>query len=194
MNNFEISELSSEIFRSSRARTKYSQDHMAKALGVSKRTIMAWEQGTSSPNLSKFIQWFDVLGVPIYPYLYMIAHQDMNAKTFDEKISDITNDMSDDRKSKIIYELYGEHGSDPVGLTEMITAYLHLPLKQRVLIAKSIATSYMVSESLGELIRTDDPLPDMELLKAHLIACMDAVIEGKASYIYEQSDKNRNDI
>ena len=56
------------MFSKSRAKMKKSQEFMALGLGVSKKTIQNWENGTSSPTFFQSSEWFRILGLNPMPY------------------------------------------------------------------------------------------------------------------------------
>ena len=74
MNKCETMDSISEMFKQSRIASGKSQDWVAKKLGVSKKSVQNWENGISIPNLLVTFEWFDVVGVPMYPYFMNVLH------------------------------------------------------------------------------------------------------------------------
>lgn len=193
LNERQIAELASSIFRDSLAETNYSKRYMARAMHKDKKTIDNWLNGITSPDLKTFIEWFDVLGVPIYPYLIKIAHNSSAyvAHTKEESILNElishAKDMSETTRKKRLWELSGGHGSDPEGITELITAYLHLPLDRKVCIAGQILTQFFVAQAEGELVHQEEIMPDTDKLRRCCNAAMKAIEQGKETYIVDET-------
>lgn len=180
-----------EMFRNSRDVAKLSQSKIAKKLGVSKRTVQNWEAGFSSPTIHMTIQWFRALGIPLYPYLMRILHPQDTNKLIEGSADDETcrnalmtyvKEMPIDQCRKLLYASYGSHGSNPYGVLEMITAYLHIPLSMRLNIAQSVITNYEICKAHGLLQNQDSILPNFDTLRDCSEAGRDAVLEGKNSY------------
>lgn len=74
MNRIELSDRIAGMWRKSRYDAGKSQEYVARALGVSKKTIQNWEAGEASPNFRVALEWFDALGVPMYPYLMSVIY------------------------------------------------------------------------------------------------------------------------
>lgn len=76
MNRIELSDRIAQMWLKSRSDAGWSQDRVAKALGVSKKTVQNWESGEASPNFRIALEWFDALGVPMYPYIMELLYPD----------------------------------------------------------------------------------------------------------------------
>ena len=68
LQRIDISEKFASMWRKSREDAGKSQDFMAKAMRVSKRTIQNWEAGISCPSQSAGLEWFQILGLAPLPY------------------------------------------------------------------------------------------------------------------------------
>lgn len=177
----------------SKARTnaKLSQDTMAEAMGVSRKTIQKWEDGTLCPNMKKVIQWFDVTGEPLYPYMVTLLHEgsfeglgpNKDTEVIKDAIYTYIDEMSDRRVRELTYLMYSDHGSTPSGVLDLITAYLHLPLDRRVCIASAVLHAYIICESTNQLRGTDHILPNIKFLKHCCDSATEAVMKGKGSYM-----------
>lgn len=176
------------MLQTARFNAKLSQEFMADALGVSRKTIQKWEDGTLCPNVKKAVQWFDVTGEPIYPYMIRLLH----GESFDdlESITDVKealhmyiNEMSDRRIRELLYLMYSDHGSTPSGVLDLITAYLHLPLDRRVCIASAVLHAYIICEGTGQLRGAEHIKPNMQDLKECCDSATRAVMKGKESYV-----------
>lgn len=196
MKDIEISERIAEIFRESRAKSGKSQDYVAKALGYSKKTVQNWEQGLATPNFRIIVKWFDVLDIPMYPYLNSLLHPTSVAELFkdgdealDNMIRTYLNEMSTHAKRELLFLLMGTHGSNSKGVAEMVTAYLHTPLQMRLNIASSIITNYEICKANNLLNNLDNVLPDEDYLNDCLKASKSAVLDGKTIYHILEEDK-----
>lgn len=167
-----------------------SQEFMALSLGVSKMSIINWEKGTSSPRFKQVMQWFQVLGINMHrPLMELImpeVYEGLRAEDSDERIAaavvDFVETMPAQAQRQIAYMLLGEHGASPMSLLELFTAYLHLPMQQRVTIARSIAEAYEMYEHRGKLICMEHVKPDMDGLKEAIEMAKAAVFRGEAGY------------
>lgn len=189
MNNVEISEKFANMWVSSRTAANKSQEYMAKALGVSRQTVQNWEKGLGCPNQMMGFKWFQVLGVQPLPYYLQILHPDMEGispKDDDQKIEDALieciKDLTPDQKRKLLYLFYGNHGSSPSGIIELMTTHLHNPLRDRITIANTVLASYNLAESLGEVVQPDHILPNTKLLEESLVNSIDAVKHRMDAY------------
>lgn len=190
MDNYEISERFAEMWRKSRSDAGKSQEYMARALGVSKKTIQNWEDGTSSPSQLKGFEWFDVLGLQALPYylrlLYPEQFNTITAESTDAEIEDAiityVKAATPDLKRKLLYLLVGQHGSSATAIMEMMTAHLHTPLRSRLNVALSIKTNYEIAEKRGEIIRPDVVPADIEHLNFAIELAKEAIVRADESY------------
>ena len=67
-NDYEINDRFARIWRVSREKAGVSQDAIAKRLGVSKKTVQNWENGTSSPSQVMGFEWFNVCELQPLPF------------------------------------------------------------------------------------------------------------------------------
>lgn len=190
MTSVEISERLANMWCRSRADSGKSQEYMAKALGVSKKTIQNWEDGTSSPSHRKAFEWFDALGVPPLPYYLDLLYPDIMARLAADPTEDVITEtlitavshLGSEQKKKLLYLFLGEHGSSVTGILELMTAHLQSPLRDRISIAQSVVVNYRFAEKTGSIIRPDDIQPDLDLLSYSIEQGTEAVINGKKGY------------
>lgn len=182
-----------EMFQKSRYDAGLSQQKAADLMKVSKSTVQNWENGSSVPTFDKIIEWFKVLGVPMYPYLMKLAYpKELASITADSDISDLrqglnklVNELDDFHAKELFFILSGVHGSSPTGNMDMTTAYLHLPLAAMVVIAENILASYEILEALGQIHNSQHVLPATKTLKRSIDTAKAAAMSGKNSYIEE---------
>lgn len=190
MDHYDISERFAQMWRSSRAAAGKSQEYMARALGVSKKTIQNWEEGTSCPSQMKGFEWFTVLGLHPLPYylqlLYPEEYADLSPVADDaaieEALLETIRGLDSNAKRKLLFILYGDSGSSPRGLLELITAYLHTPLKLRINVAGLVLTNYEISKAHGEIVAPEHVLPNEETLRRCLSNSLHAVLNGSEFY------------
>lgn len=190
MDKIKIAEKFAYMWKTSRNDAGKSQDYMAKALGVSKKTVQNWEVGTSSPSQLMGFQWFQVLGLqPLPYYLNLLCPIDLGVTEYDadaEQIKDTLHTIIDglpaNYQKELLYMLYGSHGSSPFALLELITAYLQTPLEFRLNVASGIAVNYEVAEARGCLKNPAQIKPNMNLVHDGIAKGRQAVVEGKQDY------------
>lgn len=193
MNKIELEKNLSEIWSKSRAMSMLSQDDMAEMLNVSKKTVQNWEAGDSFPNFKKAVEWFSVLGVPMYPYLMDALYADQMGKIKSDDPESVKNalhvlidELDDFRSKELLFCLKGGHGSSPTGTIDLSALYLSLPLTARVSIASSALMSYELESASGRVKSNDTDLVRLETLKRYVDTAKRAVINGKSSYIFEE--------
>ena len=187
MNKIDISDRFAEMWRISRQDAGKSQEYMAKALGVSKKTIQNWEEGTSCPNQAKGFEWFNVLGLQPLPYYLQLLYPSFTGlepnssdQDIDKALTDLILSLPTDSKRKILYIANGLHGSSPAAVLNMIIADLNTPLRARLNIALTIISNYELSKNLGET--SDYIQPDMELLKLAYERSFESVKNNQSHY------------
>lgn len=190
MNDIEIDERIATLLKDSREKAGISQEIMARKLDVSRKTVQNWESALSCPNVKHLIKWFDVVDVPIYPYMLSIKHPEFEALNANSSDAEIKNallsaikDMNISQMRQSFFEMFGAHGTAPAGMGEVKTAYLHLPMYVKVGIAEIICTQFEIAQARGELVKPDHIMPDVEALRKYISAAKNAVIEGKETYL-----------
>lgn len=186
----EIADRFASMWRKSREEAGKSQEYMAKALGVSKKTIQNWEAGISSPTQAKGFEWFHVLGVQPLPYYLDLLYPDLMQKLADdpseenitETLITAVSHLGSEQKKKLLYLFLGNHGSSVTGILELMTAHLQSPLRDRINIAQSVATNYQLAAQTCKIIRPEDIQPDIGLLNYTIQRGTEAVIHGAEGY------------
>ena len=159
-------------------------------LGVSKKTIQNWERGVSSPSLFQGMEWFRVLGInPLPYYLAYIFPDEMDEispsdddEIIEKAIMALIEQLPIDGKRKLLYLLWGGHGSSPAAVIDLMTAHLHVPMKERMEQAAIIARSYEINEALNEIVCTDHVKPNMNKLWMAINEATSSLKEGKNEY------------
>lgn len=178
-----------ESLRLTRNEAGISQEYMALELGVTRRTILNWENGISEPSVSQAIAWFKLANKNPIPYLLQYTYPDMDKispKDNDTKIltalMQIINDLPAEGVRQLMYLFFGNHGSSPRAVLQMITAHLQTPMRDRIAHGQLVATNYEISQRTGSLARPNNIQPDLEFLNAAIDAAKNAVEKNAKEY------------
>lgn len=181
---------SSDIWRRSRYECRVSQEYLANYIGVSRKTIQNWESGVSAPDFNQGAKWFEALGINPLPYFLRYMYPD-SVKGFspvstkeevEKSLKQILDDVPEHGIRMLLYLFYGAHGSSPQSVLNLITAYLHLPIRERVGLADLIMDQYEMMNARDELVSPEYVRPDFENVKKAISAAKTAAIEGKEGY------------
>lgn len=141
-----------KMWRQSRLDAGKSQDYMAKALGVSKKTIQNWEAGYASPSQIMGFKWFEALDVPALPYYLKLLYGEFNGISKESSDDDVKKaliklieDMDSETVRKVLFLLYGDHGSPVQAIVDLTVAYVHTPLPARLGVADLVLTNYEIA-------------------------------------------------
>lgn len=180
------------ILSTTRTQAKKSQKYMAQALGKSIGTIQNWEAGIGSPNLLDTLEWFHILDTNALGYILDLIYPNPNSRIISAQCSDeeirealilyLKEVAGIDEIRKLSYSIFGQTGSVWSCQLDMLTAHNHTSLKSRLLAAQFIVNSYEMEKARGELICTDDIMPDEEKLRTAILNCKNSVSEGKSRY------------
>lgn len=162
-----------EVLRITRSESKKSQEYIALELGISRRTVLNWENGISEPTIGQAIAWFKLVDknpIPyllqnIYPEMDRISHRDDDAK-IQAALLQLISDLPADAVRQLMYLFFGNHGSSPRTVLQMVTAHLQTPMKDRIVQEQLIATNYEIAKRTNSLTRPEHIQPDMEYLNA----------------------------
>lgn len=184
MNELNIADRFAEMWRRSREDGGRSQEYMAKALGVSKRTVQNWEEGYSSPSQLKGFEWFQILGLQPIPYylelMYPMDFDTASKEHTDEEIEEALikyiKVMRPSDKRKLLFIIYGNHGSEFNELIEMLCAHFHTPPENRITVAQNICTNFQVAEATDRLIAKNHIMPNIDTLKRAIIRKRDQIL------------------
>ena len=195
MNRINIVNKIGKMLSSSREFANVSQDTMAKAMGVSKTTVQKWESGAIPIQLIRVFEWFDCLDVPPMPYIWSLIYESFdnikpadNDKNIEDALIDSIKGMSNSSKRKLLYLIYGSHGSAFAAELELFVAYAQLSLREKLDIANVIRLDYHIAKERGELLDKNDIQPDMELLDKALQSAYQSVTNSKQSYSISGSE------
>lgn len=179
----------SKIFYKSRMDAGVSQEYIAAELRVSPRTVQNWEYGVSSPSFFQSTEWFRALGLNPLPYYFDYVYpnfEGVKSDDPDEKVKDLLMEIvatltSDDMR-RLLFLLYGNHGSSPHAVLNMITAHLQTPINDRVAQAAVILHNYEMEKEIGNIVRPNNIQPDIELLRDSIKSGKMAAVKDKKGY------------
>lgn len=178
-----------EALRTTRNEAGKSQEFMAFELGVTRRTILNWENGVSEPSVGQTIAWFKLVNKNPIPYLLQYTYPDMDkisSKDNDAKIlaalMQLINDLPAEAVRQLMYLFFGNHGSSPRAVLQMITAHLQTPMKDRITHGQLVATNYEIAKRTGTLANPDYIQPDCEYLDAAIATAKAAVEKNAKEY------------
>lgn len=186
--NLDNAENFARMWRKSRADAGKSQEYCAKALGVSKKTIQNWEEGTSCPTQLKGLEWFQVLGLNPLPYYLELLFPDRFSTDIapdDEQIKRelirFIENTTPEIRAKLFYFLCGNHGSSVIAILELITAHLRMPLENRIQIANVTLNAYKLAEKIGNVQDASVDV-DKEILMKSINQAFAAVVNHEKGY------------
>lgn len=161
-----------DIHVKAREQSGKSQEYVALELGVNKKTISNWENGISSPTFFQSLEYFKALGINPFPLYLRLVYPNtckLSPSDKDERINEAFDSLAESlptsAKRILLFLFYGEYGGNPSDIMELICAYMHIPLSERVLMATIIAHTYEMDKELNKLICDDSIHPNMEKLK-----------------------------
>lgn len=171
-----------EALRITRNEAGKSQEYMAFELGISRRTILNWENGVSEPSIGQAIKWFKLVDKNPIPYLLQTTYPEMDkisSKDDDAKIltalMQLINDLPAEGVRQLMYLFFGDHESSPRAVLQMITAHLQVPLKDRIIHGQLIATDYEIAKRTKNIARPNHVQPDLDCLNDEIARAKDRI-------------------
>lgn len=173
-----------------RIKSKRSQEYMSLEMGVARKTIQNWEKGISAPSIEQAIEWFRILQISPLPYLFQYVYpqmQSISAGDEDHKLRKnlitLIEQLPPEGIRQLLYLFYGNHGSSPRAVLNMVTAHLQTPMRDRVMAGSMILKNYQISSQQNKLTSLHHIQPDTELLEFSIKKGEKAAIEGSESYV-----------
>lgn len=178
-----------EALRKTRNDSGHSQEFMAFELGISRKTVMKWESGTSEPSIGQAMEWFKLTGRNPVPFLLQIAYpaaDGLSSADNDSRILEnllrIIRELPGEGVRQLMYLFFGKHGSSPRAVLQMICAHLQSPLKDRIAHGELILTDYELSKLTNTLTDPDHIQPDMAYLKDAIRTAKQSVASDAKEY------------
>lgn len=187
-----------ETLKMARNKSGLSQAALAKRMGVSKRTVIKWEQGVNAISCSMLVKWFVCCGVAVKRYIDACLHPGLLEHLEDDQIAadkrrimhGLVDEMSNYEIDGWLYLYYGDHGSDPLGVLTETLANMHTPLRDRVAIVNAVIGHYNMAQS-----NDDDPDPNgiqpiMDIVMQARDCGEEAARRGNDAYSVNTEGKN----
>ena len=173
----------------SRAESGYSQEYVAYELGIAKKTVQNWERGISAPSIPQAFAWFKVMGVAALPYFFQyvfpemegIKGQDDDAQIKAHLIK-LIDSLPPDGIRQLMYLFYGNHGSSPRAVMNMVTAHLQTPLRQRYNHAGQILSDYKLAKELHQTVQPLNIQPNLDVLERAVDNSKQSILRGRDNY------------
>jgi len=186
-----------EALRIARNLSGRSQEYMAFELGVARKTVQNWESGISEPSIGQAIVWFKTVGTSPLPYLYQIMYEDMNGICSSDDISHLKKSLGtlldqlpEEGIRQLLYLVYGNHGSSPRAILNMVTAHLQTPMRDRVINGSVVLKNYQLAAKKKQLTDVNHVQPNVELLEKAIAMGEDADVQNKKAYVLGDGLKN----
>lgn len=180
----------SRMLMLSRAESGISQEKVALELGIARKTVQNWERGISAPTLPQAIQWFRVMNVAAMPYFLQFMFPEIEGiapkdddKKIREKLMLLIETLPIEGVRQLMYLFYGNHGSSPRGVMNMVTAHLQTPLKDRYSHACTILNDYKLSSEKTQTTKPEHVQPDIPALETAIEQSREAIMQDQDSYL-----------
>lgn len=178
----------------SRQKSGLSMNRLAGKVGVSDKTIAAWEWGKSCPNVLQYVQTLNACGVPdimrvvlevLYPDIYEGVTSSSGADEQREALSQyISRSATDKTVKQLFFLILGAHGSNFIPQLQELVIHDSLPLESRILLAEMMLTLFEMN-SIRNAVDVPDPdlLPNMDLFLDGIAKAKEAVMDGQRNYV-----------
>ena len=185
---YELSERFSAMLKKARADAGKSQDNVAKKMGISKKTIQSWEDGSSYPNARRQHEFFRALDANPLPYYLQYVYSEFiiadssDEEQITEQIIQMIKALPLDSKKKLLYWLRGDHGGSSMCSLEFWAEYLSLELPERTAVATLSHALYITGQTTGRLIESDYMKPNSELVELGIREATESIKNGNKTY------------
>ena len=178
-----------KLWQQSLADSGCTETEIAKAMGVSRHTVSNWLNGITCPTQRQGFEWFLKLGLQPLPYYLQLLYPSefdgiltADDKQIEDALHAFISGLTSDERRKLLYCCYGEHGSSPHAVLELVTAYLHTPFRDRINIANSVVLNYTIADSMGTLVKAEETKPNINILRLAIRRCTQAILKGHNNY------------
>lgn len=186
-----------EALREARHLSGKSQEYMALELEVARKTVQNWEKGVSEPSIGQAINWFKVLDVSPIPYLIQVVHKDMDGisaaddlKKLKSSLHQLLDELPEEGVRQLLYLFYGNHGSSPRAVLNMLTAHLQTPMKDRVMHGHLILKNYELASKKGLVTAAHHVQPNQKLLELAIAKGEEAEINNAKAYVLHKEEES----
>lgn len=186
----ESNEFLAKALRESRQKAKRSQEYMALEMEIARKTVQNWESGVSEPSVRQAIEWFRVLQISPMPYLFQYVYPDFEGisrtdgdQTLRKALLAMVEGLPEECVRQLLFLFYGDHGSSPMAVMQMVTAHLQTTMRDRVTAGTVILKNYEIAEKKGILSAPNHIQPDKGFLKNAIERGEQAAIDDAESYV-----------
>lgn len=166
------------LLSSGRLSKKKSQEYMAMELGVARKTIQNWEMDKTAPTIDQAIKYFKVLGLSPVSFLFRYVFPENESLDYDDRykteLKQLLEMMPPEISKQILHIFYGNHGSSPRAIMQLVIAHLETPMKDRITSANIVLKNYELAKLKNTTLNQCEL--DLDLLK-------DAINEGEESFV-----------
>lgn len=178
------------LLSSARLSKKKSQEYMSFELGVARKTIQNWEMDATSPSIDQAIKYYKVLGLSPVPFLFRYVFPENDVLDYEKKYTEelklLFDDMPPEIAKQILFLFYGNHGSSPRAIMQLITAHLETPMRDRITSANIILKNYELAKLKNVTLNQCEV--DTELLKSAIIEGEKSFLNGNDGYALERKE------
>lgn len=181
-----------DALRDSRAIRGKSQEYMAFELGIARKTVQNWERGISEPSVGQALMWFKVLNVNPLPYFINIVYPEVkNEKTEHEErmlrdsLRTLLSVIPEEGLRQLLYLFYGEHGSSPRAVLNMVIAHLQTPMKDRVTNGTVIVKNYNLAVRKSMLTSQENIQPNLDIINRAIELGEEAAVRDESAYVFD---------
>ncbi len=179
-----------KALRESRQKAKRSQEYMSLELEIARKTVQNWESGVSEPSIAQAIEWFRILQISPLPYLFQYVHPNLEGissadetKTLRAGLRQLIDSLPEEGVRQLLFLFYGDHGSSPRAVLNMITAHLQTNMRDRVVAGTVILKNYEITEKKNMLASPEHVKPNKEYLKNAIERGEQAAINDAETYV-----------
>lgn len=176
--------------RETRMLKAFSQERIALEMGITRKTVQNWEKGSSAPTIQQAIEWFRILELSPLPYLFQYVYphlEKISSSDDDKKIRDalltLLAELPPEGIRQLLYLFYGDHGSSPRAVLNLMTAHLQTPMKDRVIASHVILKNYEMSGKMNQDASMKHVHPDVELIREAMSKGEDAAVNKRDTYV-----------
>lgn len=178
------------MLEQSRTAAGKSRKFMAQALGRSVATIQNWESGIGEPGYRTLEKWFAACGQDMGRYIMEYHHPGFLEKSSDDdvvKMRDILHwyvnaHFTEEDIRRTYFCIFGKTGSSWREQLNMIVADNHCSMRARVTVAQTVYDNFCMEKARGELVNTDEVMPDLDTLKKAVMDGRKSACDGVDSY------------
>lgn len=175
--------------RNIRAASGLSISAAAEVWDVDERTYRKYEKGMAQPGVVDLAVALDRMDAPVmrevlnflHPDIY--GHEPSAVDGMRTQLAYFFDHIAPDRVVRqSYYNLLGQKSDNVAPQLEMLSAIQHMPLLYRVMIVNSVLSLFEIAAGRGELVNTDQAMPDIDALRRSADAAEEACKHLRGGY------------